>query len=184
MSIKSQSYKITEHRECLVTESARQHHNSLLYFVYGLTHQWQDAENIVQDLWRYVLLKFPEHNINNRSVLFDKARKLFIDYYRSNQRKPTYNASELQEHHMAMQDKEMASIEEEQGLKERFYAEYPNLNLTDDQKHILWLYARYGFTYQELHQRTGYSVSTIGDWIKLGRIRLAACINQENTPHD
>jgi len=177
--IENQPEAVIERRAQLVSEAAEEHHVSLLHYVHGMTRQWQDAENIVQELWRYVLVYFPEHNIKRRGTLFDKARKLVIDHYRASQRKPAMGADELDEHHMDKQSRDVTGEAEEMRLKENFFAEYPNLELSDDQKHVLWLHARYGYTYREIHSMTGQSVSTVGDWIALGRKRLAAAINEE-----
>jgi len=174
----TQQKTITDQRARLVSEAAKEHHVTLLHYVHGMTRQWQDAENIVQDLWRYVLLHFAEHNIKRRGVLFDKARKLVIDHYRAIQRKPAMGAEELDDFHMAKQSQELYAEEEDSRLKEHFFSEYPGLQLTDIQKEILWLHARYGFTYKEIKERTGHSISTIGDWIALGRRKLAEEINK------
>ena len=179
VQIENQPQSVTDRRAQLLTESAREHHVSILHYVHGMTKQWQDAENIVQELWRYVLIYFPEHNIKRRGVLFDKARKLVIDHYRTTERKPAMGAAELEDHHMAKQSREAHSTAEEARLKNSFFAEYPDLPLTDSQKNVLWLHARYGFTYHEINSMTGHSVSTIGDWIVLGRKRMAAYINEE-----
>ena len=162
-----------------MNEAAAENHVNLLHYVYGMTKQWQDAENIVQELWKYVFVYFPEHNIKRRGVLFDKARKLVYDQHKKKQRRPDMNPVELDEGLMGKQSLEAYTPEEEQHLMERFFAEYPNLDLTAAQKHVLWLHARYGFTYSEVSQRTGVSVSTIGGWIILGRKRLADYINEE-----
>ncbi len=62
-------------------------------------------------------------------------------------------------------------------MKERFWQGFPNVDLTDDQKHVLWLHARYGFTYQEIEAQLGIPSSTIGDWISQARKKLAAYLN-------
>lgn len=175
----NQPETVTDRRAQLLTEAAREFTPSLLHYVHGMTGQWQDAENIVQELWRYVLIYFPEHNIKCKGVLFDKARRLVIDHYRSSQRKPVMRAEELDDHHMAKMSREAFSSAEEERLKESFFAEYPGIKLSDKQKLVLWLHARYGFTYQEISQMAGLSVSTIGDWIAVARDRIATYITEE-----
>ncbi|MEO5958786.1 MAG: sigma factor-like helix-turn-helix DNA-binding protein, partial [Opitutaceae bacterium] len=56
------------------------------------------------------------------------------------------------------------------------------LDLTAPQKQVLWLHARYGFTYKEIETRLGIPASTIGDWIALGRERLGAALNVQQSP--
>ena len=163
----------------LVEQSVRDNHTYLLHYVHGMVGQWQDAENIVQDLWRYVVVHFEEHNIQRRSVLFEKARLLVIDHYRASQRKPVSGAVELEEHHMPKMPQEAYTEAEEARLKIAFFESYPALNLTELQKEVLWLHARYGFTYEEIKTMTGKSVSTIGDWITLGRREIAKHTHKE-----
>ena len=171
--------EIYERRCRLVEESVELHHTRLLYYAYALTKNWHDAENIMQRLWTYVLLRMEEHNIKRESVLFDKTKKLVLDHYRANQRRPFGHADEFEENlFFAKQSQEVCDDEEELRFKNSFFAEYLDCGLTEPQKDVLWLHARYGFTYAEISERVGVAVSTIGDWIVTGRKKIAEELNR------
>lgn len=165
-------------RSQLLQQSFRENNSYLLHYVHGKVGQWQDAENIVQDLWRYALVYLDEEGITERGVLFYKARKLVMDYYRASERKPIMRAEELEEHHMSKQHQDAYTDAEETRLKDAFWGRFPEVNLTTAQKDVFWLYARYGFTYEEIKPIAGISVSTIGDWVTKARRKLAEQINQ------
>ena len=67
---------------------------------------------------------------------------------------------------------------EEIALKEKFWSEYPGIHLTGEQKEVLWLHARYGFTFAEIEEKTGVSSSTACDWVAHGRDCIAKFINR------
>jgi RNA polymerase sigma factor (sigma-70 family) len=168
-----------ERRLAAVTQAVDQYHAYLLDYLYRLTRQRQDAENLLQDLWRHVLLHFDEGKIGALPLLRRKAYQLFIDHYRRQVRRGEIISDEMPDiaappaHFAAFTD------DEEKGLRKRFWAEYPKIDLTEPQKEALWLHARYGFTCKEIGQRLNAPSSTIGDWIALGRKKLAEIINNE-----
>jgi RNA polymerase sigma factor (sigma-70 family) len=169
-----------QHRMEEVMASVDLHHIHLRDYLYRLTRQWQDAEDILQELWRYVLLYFPEEKIGSLSLLRRKGYQLFVDHYRAAKRRPEILSEELPE--IAGRSATQTSFSDagEAELKQRFWAEFHGVDLTEEQKNILWLHARYGLTYQEVEQKTGVPSSTVGDWVALGRARLAEYLN-DNT---
>jgi DNA-directed RNA polymerase specialized sigma24 family protein len=168
-----------ERRMTAVTASVENYHTYLLDYLFRLTRQRQDAENLLQDLWRHVLLHFEESKISSFPLLRRKAYQLFIDHYRRQSRRGEVLSEETPE--VAVQPNHFAAFTdaEEVALRRKFWAEYPTVDLTEPQKEALWLHARYGFTCKEIEQRLGVPSSTVGDWIALGRRRLAAVINNE-----
>lgn len=148
-------------------------------YLYRLTRQWQDAEDILQELWRYVLLYFPEEKIDSISLLRRKAFQLFVDHYRKVKRRPEILTDELPE--LPVSGEHQPSITEagEAEMKERFWREFHGIELSDAQKDVLWLHARYGQTYQEIERQIGVPASTVGDWIALGRERLTEYLNTQ-----
>jgi len=165
----------------LLTRAAHSHHTALVRYVYGMTMHMQDAENIVQDLWRHAFIYFPDFKISEPGFLFDKARKLVIDHFRAASRKPVIGAEELTEKYVAKQSRDAYTRAEELSLKASFFEQFPGLELKESQRNVLWLHARYGFTYKEISEQTGISVSTIGDWIALGRKKIAEHLNGGKT---
>lgn len=168
-----------ERRLAAVTASVDDFHTYLVEYVHGMTRQHQDAENIVQDLWRHVLLHFDEAHLHCLPLLRRKAYQLFVDHYRKQKRRGEVILDEAPELPARTVDFAAATAEEEQALKTRFWREYPTVDLTDQQKDVLWMSARYGFTYKEIEERVGVPASTVGDWIALGRKKLAEIINTE-----
>jgi RNA polymerase sigma factor (sigma-70 family) len=170
-----------ERRMAAVTEAVGKYHAYLLDYLYRMTRQRQDAENLLQDLWRHVLLNFDEDKIGALPLLRRKAYQLFIDHYRRQVRRGETLSEEPPE--VAVQGTNFSAFTEaeEIALRKKFWSEYPTVELTSEQKEALWLHARYGFTYKEIEQRLGFPSSTIGDWIALGRKKLAEAINNETT---
>jgi DNA-directed RNA polymerase specialized sigma24 family protein len=168
-----------ERRVAAVSHAVDDYHRYLLDYLYRLTRQWQDAENLLQDLWRHVLIHFKEEQIHTLPLLRRKAYQLFVDHYRRQVRRGEVLSDELPE--VPSEGAKLAAFtdEGEAALREKFWAEYPGLDLTDAQKEALWLHARYGFTFKEIESRTDVPASTVGDWIALARKKLAAVINNE-----
>jgi DNA-directed RNA polymerase specialized sigma24 family protein len=134
-----------ERRVAAVSHSVDDFLTYLLKYLFSLTRQWQDAENLLQDLWRYVLLNFDEDKIHALPLLRRKAYHLFLDHYRRQVRRGEVLAEEVPD--VPAQQPDFAPFTEdgEAALRERFWSEYPGITLTEKQKEVLWLHARYGF---------------------------------------
>jgi RNA polymerase sigma factor (sigma-70 family) len=170
---------VFERRVAAVSQAVDDYHTYLLNYLFSLTRQWQDAENLLQDLWRYVLLNFDEDKIHALPLLRRKAYQLFIDHYRRQVRRGEVLSDEIPE--VPVQQPNFAPFTEdgEAALREKFWSEYPGIDLTEKQKEVLWLHARYGFTFKEVADRMGEAASTVGDWVALARKKLAEMINNE-----
>lgn len=168
-----------ERRMALVTEAIDTYHNSLLAYLYGFTRHWQDAENLLQDLWKYVLLHFRDDEIGHLPALKNRAKRLFIDAYRKARRRGEVVSDAIAEQEAAPPYLEPVSEAEEARLKENFWREFPGIELSVQEKEVIWLHARYGFTYAEIEERTGVASSTVGDWIARARRLLADYLNNE-----
>lgn len=169
-----------------VMRSVDLHQTLLLDYLGRLTRHRQDAEDLAQELWRYVLKHFPEDKIECLPLLRRKAYQLFVDFYRANKRRGEILNSETHELAAPAVQENQFSAAEEGALQERFWQQFPGIELTAQQKDVLWLHARYGFTYKEIESRLGIAASTIGDWVILGRQRLDAALKvqqdaQQNT---
>lgn len=156
-----------------VMASVDRHHRYLQEFVAGLTGHRQDAEDIVQELWRYVVVHFPHDKIQSISLLRRKAYQLFVDRYRQRQRRQEVITDTVPERPVSFGIERDFSPAGEDSLKASFWGDFTGIDLTEKQKEAVWQHARYGYTFHELEQRLGVPASTIGDWVKLGRRRLA-----------
>jgi DNA-directed RNA polymerase specialized sigma24 family protein len=148
-------------------------------FFFRLTRNWHDAEDLSQGFWKFVLLNFPEDKIGNLPLLRKKAYQLFVDHYRANMRRPEILTDEIPEiPESGFQEVEYCEAEETR-LRERFWREFSGIDLSEAQKDVIWLHARYGFTYQEIEERTGVPSSTVGDWVAISRERILEYLNKE-----
>ncbi|MFD2257707.1 RNA polymerase sigma factor [Luteolibacter algae] len=169
---------VFERRKVAVKQSIDEYHGYLQNYLYGLTRQWQDAENLLQDLWQYVLLRFKEDQIGSLPLLRKKAYQLFIDHYRRMVRRGETLSDSPPEPVTRPMTPDAYTDAEEIALKEKFWSEYPGIDLTEEQKEVLWLHARYGFTFAEIEEKTGVSSSTACDWVAHGRDCIAKFINR------
>ncbi|MCH6256486.1 RNA polymerase sigma factor [Puniceicoccaceae bacterium K14] len=163
----------------LVSESVDLYHIYLKDYLYRLTSQWQDAENLLQDLWQHVLLHFPEEKIKVLPILRRKAWQIFIDFYRARQRRGETITDEVAEGLITHVSIEAYTDREEQSLKETFWNGFPGIELDDQQKEVIWMHARFGFTYKEIEEKIGIPSSTVCDWVALARERLATYLNNQ-----
>lgn len=53
---------------------------------------------------------------------------------------------------------------EEAELFQRFWASYPTVNLTAEQKEVAFEFFRYGHTLKEISEKRGIPISTLSDW--------------------
>lgn len=161
----------------LVEEAIDRHGSYLQQYLYGLTKQWQDAENLFNDLWVNVLHRFPKDKITHVGFLRRKCFQLFVDQWRRSKRNPVTTVEDPPDHAAPLGPGEAFTGEEEAAFKERFFSEYA-VDLTPQQKDALWLHARFGYTYVEIAEKLGIPPSTIGDLIKHARKIFAEHLNE------
>jgi RNA polymerase sigma factor (sigma-70 family) len=165
---------VFERRMELTMASVDLYHTCLLGYLRSLAGH-HDAEDILQELWKFVVVHFPEDKIQSFSLLRRKAYQLFVDYYR---RKKSQGAlMEKIEHEPPAEKHEYVfGDEEEARLQKKFWQEFP-VELTDAQRKVLWHYARYGMTFAEIETALGVKASTACDWVKLGREKLQSYLD-------
>ena len=155
-------------RILLVEEAIDRYGDYLQHYLYSLTRQWQDAENLTNELWIHVLHRFSEDKINHVGILRRKAYQLYSDFWRKQRRSPITSVETLPEIISTTANTEIYSQDDEEQFKENFFKDY-NISLTELQRDAVWLFARYGFTYKEIAEKLNTPSSTIGDWIKHAR---------------
>jgi DNA-directed RNA polymerase specialized sigma24 family protein len=158
----------------LVMASVDLHHTCLLNYLRSFANH-HDAEDILQELWKFVVVHFAEDQIDCLPLLRRKAYQLFIDHYRRCVARGKLMEKAAQE---PLREKQEFVYDEadEPRLQAKFWEEFP-VDLTVEQKNVLWHYARYGLTFQEIESRLGVKASTACDWVKLGREKLAPFLN-------
>lgn len=161
-----------EHRLELVSQAIDLHHTHLTDYLHGLTRNYHDAQDIAQELWRHVLLHFPEEKVSQFGILRRKAYQIFVDHYRRQRNRQSVPLDTLTEPATPAHAHETIGTEEEEALRLRFWSEFPGIDLTDRQKECLWRYARYGYTIHEIAADLSIPKSTVADWITLARIKI------------
>ncbi len=163
-------------RAKLVEEAFDLYHVHLCKYAYQLTRHHQDAENLVQDLWRHVLLKFPEGHITRIGLLRRKLYQIFVDAHRKVAKRITVPLDLVPEKGTCGAHEPLTEAEED-AFKKRFWESFPGIALSNLQKDCLWRKARHGNTYKELSQHFGVPISTIADHIKSARLKLRRCLD-------
>ena len=153
------------------------HDAHLRDYLFRLTGQWQDAEDLTQELWKYVLLHFPSEKIDCLPLLRVKAKQLFLDHYRAVRRRSEILTDEIPETAINGENETYYSEEGEAELKEKFWANFPGIELSPQQREAIWLHSRYGYSYEAIGQKLATPTSTIGDWIALGRKKISNFLN-------
>lgn len=158
-----------------------EYHEYLKGFVTRLSGNDVVAQDILQELWRWALVRASEDAINDLPLLTWKARRLFYDHLRKTRKGRENFSQEIPETLESSQFQESGTEEDENALKDRFWEQFSGIDLTQEQMDAIWLYARYGYTYSEIAEKMNVGQSTIGDWIKLSRERMRKYIDdQEN----
>jgi DNA-directed RNA polymerase specialized sigma24 family protein len=168
--------RLFDQRADLVMKSVEQNHTYLINYLKAFAPP-DYVEDVVQELWKYVLLNFPIEKIQNLGLLRKKAYQLFIDQYRKAKVLNDAKTKILLE--PAPPSGEAAfDVSSETDLKNRFWSEY-DVELTALQKEVVWYHARYGMTFDEIEIALGVKASTACDWMKIARTKIAALIEGE-----
>jgi DNA-directed RNA polymerase specialized sigma24 family protein len=146
------------------------YHTYLLNYLRTFTAH-HNAEDILQELWKFVVVHFPEDKINCLPLLRRKAYQLFVDDYRRNVARG--KVMEQAKHEIGGDEARHVYDEaDEERLQAKFWNEFP-VELTEEQKTVIWHHARYGLTFSEIEIELGVKASTAHDWVKMARTQLA-----------
>ncbi len=152
--------------------AVKEHSGAMLHYLYSLCNDWQIAEDLSQDLWKAVHRGFTEHAMQQKSLLYHKAKQVFIDYYRKIKRRVELDyTDELPEPILMPKRAEPENKQEDKLLYDRFWEIFYPDEYDETSKLIFWLHERYGYTMQEVSKITGVSKSTAHD--KLTRLKSA-----------
>lgn len=171
---------VFDRRSALVMQAVDTYHEYLLHYLTGLTRHEQDAEDLLQTLYRHVLLHFKEEHIGSLGILRRKAKQIFIDQYRYRQRRNeqlTDSYAGIEPH---AKPYEPETPEEEAEMEANFWAEFPGIELTKQQRQCIWLHARYSYSYTEIAEQLGIGKSTVGDAVAVARQAIKASLETQN----
>lgn len=169
-----------DERLTAIERAVDRYHPYLERYLAGLTRNHADAQDLLSQLWVYVLHHFKDHQIETLTLLRRKAYQLFIDHYRKQMRSKVSFTENLPEPATQHIGKEAYTDAEEEAFKERFWSEYP-VDLPEREKEALWLSARYQFTIHEIAAKLGSKPATVGDWLQRGRRAMSYYLNNPNT---
>lgn len=127
------------------------------------------VEDVAQELWIYVWERFPDGTMSNFKHLKVKALSLLVDEFRKRGvrsfAEPMAEHPEVEE----MPAERIFTATHEAQLEEKFWENFPNVNLTAEQKRAFELHKLHGYTLAEIAQMLGRPVSTVGDWMDVVR---------------
>ncbi len=163
----------------LVMEAVDKHHVRLLRYLRELT-DFHTAEDLLQELWRKVLLHFTPEQVGSFTLLRRKAYQLFVDDYRRRQ-----SAARVRDEFQLEGDPEgvfrgegFYSAEEESRIQREFWEEFP-VGLDEVQREVVWRHGRYGDTFEEISDSLGIPTSTACDWFRKGRKLIQELLDRE-----
>ncbi len=167
----------TQSRAEIFDEVIVEHSGAILHYLYSRCNDWGIAEDLAQTFWAYVFRKFTIEAMQQKRLLYHKAKQVFIDYYRKHtQRRPNLTfTDELPEAVLMPEASEPSSYEADSELFERFWDLFHPDEYEEIARQIFWLHERYGYTMVQISERLGVSKSTAHD--KLTRLK-AECLER------
>ena len=173
-----------ERKKMALVESITKNGDRLMGFIVSIMNNRQDAEEVYQEFWIKAFKEWSSELIGETNFLFWKACFMAYDYRdKVSRRREHALIEEIFGSPAQAVSQDAYTRSEEIALKEKFWSEYPGIEIAEEKKEVLWLHARYGFTYGEIEKITGIARSTTGDWIADARRALKDFINQENQTH-
>lgn len=169
---------VFDQRLKLVSEAVRAYHQYLVRYACGIVKDWATAEDIVSKLWEYVILHVEPDLINHLPVLRRKVWFLAMDDLRFKSRRDFQSLDQMpDEYVLDTKSQQPLTDQEERHHELVFWAEMPEVKLTNDQKKAAWLHWREGYTLKECSARFNKSTSTMGDWITKARAEVVKTMN-------
>lgn len=149
-------------------------------FYRSLTKDFHLADDLFQDFWLHVYTKFKIEDFDKVNFLRRKAFHLFVDkmkYQTTSKYRSTQEQFPDVEEPIAGEDSD--SEEHEKRYQERFWEQFPGIDVTPQQREAFWLRHRQGFTIVEISGRLKVPVSTIHGWISHVRDECAKSWNEK-----
>lgn len=179
LRINSETTKMNSPNRPEIFDSAvKEHSGAMLHYLYSLCNDWQIAEDLSQDLWKAVHRSFKTEAVQQKPLLYNKAKQVFIDYYRKKKRRVELDyTDELPEPVLMPMRTEPESKEDDDLLYDRFWEMFYPDKYDEVSKRIFWLKERYDYSMDEITEITGIARSTAHD--KLKRLKIACRLRLE-----
>ncbi len=171
---------IAKSRAEIFDQALADHSGAILHYLYSRCNDLGIAEDLSQTLWAYVHQKFTVEAMQQRGLIFHKAKQTWLDYYRKHSlRRPDLTfTDDLPEPIEMPFRQEPETADEDEALYERFWEIFYPDEYDETAKKVFWLHYRYGYTLQEISEKIGISKSTAHD--KLIRLK-AQCLERLET---
>ncbi|MED3942149.1 RNA polymerase sigma factor [Priestia megaterium] len=145
----------------------KQHMHDLLRYLLSLTRRKESAEDLMQETFYRALLHLETYKGEEvKPWLFKIAYHAFIDWYRKEKKRPTV---EIEEWHFTPQP----SAEEQVMIQSEIEGWLSDVSaLPPAKQNIVLLRDYHGFTYEEIAEMTGYTLSKVKMDLYRGRQQL------------
>ena len=148
------------------------HKQRLFSFIYSKVQNKDITEDIFQDTFIKVIRTLKRGNYNEEGkflpLVMRIAHNLVIDYFRKNNRMPTFQNTEEFDIFSVLKDGSLNA--EKQIIQEQIFADVRELvnELPEEQKEVLVMRMYKDMSFKEISENTGVSINTA-----LGRMRYA-----------
>lgn len=182
----TETQQTTEHdavfdkRMELVMDAVDKHQMHLLHYIQNLTHNYHDAQDILQTLWKHILLHFKEEHINCLPILRRKAYQFYVDAYRFRKRRNEQLTEDYAGIEPVAAHYEAHSDAEEADFYNQFWSEFEGINLNEFQRDCFWRHARYEQSYSQIAKDLNVGKSTVGDAVSKARTTLKNYLENPN----
>lgn len=170
----------TSARRLAFTQAYQKHADYFLGFFCRKTGNASDAEELSQELWASVYQAFAQHQFTHVRLLQRRANQVMQDFARKRKVREGMTYTDKVEELAATDGfREPGNESEERALLARFWEQFPGVNLTEDQKTVFIMHARYGYKMREIADRYTLPISTIHDWITKVKRECAASLSRK-----
>lgn len=168
-------------RQAALTAAVDRYGDDILRFLFSFTKNWEDANDLAQDLWVYVFRHFPIEKYQEIELLLWKAKNLAITWYSNKKKRSEVPADQQHLENTPAPYAQPRNLQEERAAYTRFWELFHGINLTEPQKQAFWYRERFGYTLKETGQKLGGTpTATVHDWVELVKQRCADYLNRRN----
>ncbi|WP_299104211.1 sigma-70 family RNA polymerase sigma factor [uncultured Tenacibaculum sp.] len=159
-------------REIAIEILIKRHQNRLYSFIYSKIQDRDTTEDIFQDTFIKVIRTLKRGNYNEEGKFLPWVMRishnLIIDYFRKNNRMPTFNNTDEFDIFSVLSDGSLNA--ESKIIKEQILQDVKELieELPEEQKEVLVMRMYNDMSFNEISENTGVSINTA-----LGRMRYA-----------
>lgn len=167
-------------RERAFNNAFNQHAAFFRNYFLRKTGNQHDADDLLLQLWESVYAAFAPEQFSHIRLLQRRADQVLVSHLR---KRKVRSIVELVSEYPEMPDlsggHEIEEKDSEARLCKRFWEQFPGIKLTETEKAIFWMKARFGYTLAEIAERYKTPVSTVQDCITGVREACSASLESE-----